>query len=113
MLGQVMVAAGASCYMAMNLVEKDKQGNNVMTDSNILADFDISNEASIYKFIPLALVFLLSFFIASSFFNLYDMCLRTILIMYCRAKHHNADRDDVPTALQDFMHDINTTVKAA
>lgn len=63
------------------------------------------------KSLPILITFLLSYCIASAFFNVYDMCLRTILLMYCKATEMNARATDVPERFQKFMENSFNTLK--
>ena len=55
---------------------------------------------TVYQALPIVLVFFLAYFIAKSFFSLYDMVLRTTVVLYLKAKEDNLPDNELPHELQ-------------
>lgn len=135
-LSQILIAAGASLYMVYNsnqgratfqdLLNGFKNGTNTtFPDTKVTrlledgghvkegimnGDELITVSDKIYQALPIIVVFIASYCIAKSFFCLYDMVLRTTLIMYLKSKEEGYYAEDMPEGLRGHFEELETFV---
>ena len=94
-LSQVLVAACSATYVGMRIFNGNGNQQNLPDqDLDSLDSLTISDLGQyIYISAPIIITFISAYAIARTFFALYDMVLRTTLVMYLRAKKNGLEHD--------------------